>query len=161
MSKEAIESALTEGLLTGFTKGNTERIDRNGFSGKGSIVPLDGGQYIDQYFGKESGGGQELVEVDGKRFTRLYAGGVVPASMLRTLGITHQEVMNFLGESLVALGESTRLFKDSSYGSEKGWNYQYKIISRDDLIGVTSGIETICYIEDKVFAHHFVLSPVK
>jgi hypothetical protein len=78
-----IKQALTDGLLGGYV-GETEfkSIIRGGFEMKQSHYEKNGAIYHDEWLPNRTGGGQELVEIEGQPFTRLYAGGLVNEEQL-------------------------------------------------------------------------------
>lgn len=154
--------ALTDGLATGFAGSEIKRAVRGGFAGKASHVLLENGTYHDEWFsGKKSGGGQELVEVDGDEFTRLYGGGVESSEILASLGIGEKEVNRYLIFKIMELGDKTRLFEDCTPKPDGKWQYAYRVTSSDPGIQLTTAMETIDYDETRVHAHAFILSPVK
>lgn len=107
------------------------------------------------------GGGQELVEVNGQKFTRLYAGGTPDKEVLDFLGITDNDVGTYLKKSIEKLGDKTRLYKDCTPEPDGTWQYEYKVTSNETAIGVATGMETINYSGMTVHIHAFILSPVK
>lgn len=159
-----IEEALTTGLLAGYAGAGAEikKVVRAGFEGKSSDVALPDGTYHDEWFvPTHVGGGQEFVEVDGQKFTRLYAGGTPEKEVLDFLGITEHDVSQHLIAFINALGGRTRLFEDCRPQPEGNWQYSYKVTSYDKDIGVATGMETIDYLGTRVHIHAFILSPVK
>ena len=91
-----IENRLTEGLTAGYAGGKVTQVERGGFCGKSTSSEEEPG-YHDEWFTSETlGGGQELVEVDGLRFTRLYAGGTLGEMQLKSLGTTGEEVIGLI-----------------------------------------------------------------
>lgn len=156
----APRNAFAKGLLAGFA-GNTtfKKIQRGEFSMLSSTYKKDGVFYIDQWFPGHLGGGQEILEVDRKRFTRVYAGGTLEDKALSHLGITKDDVMAFLKKSLQALGVKTR-FDEPADLKDGDWTYQYVVIDRDEVTGVVTGKETIVYMDKPVFVHLFVISSV-
>jgi hypothetical protein len=161
MSKE-IKRALTNGLVTGYAGGKPADVSRAGFAVKASHVEQEGSVYHDEWFvGKHLGGGQELVLVNGQRFTRLYAGGTPEPEVLEPLGITENDVNTYLKNQIIEHGENTRLFEDCTPEAEGDWRYAYNVTSSDASIGVTTGMEKIDYRGTVVHIHAFILSPVK
>lgn len=157
-----IESALTEGLLDGYAGvSDFTNIERAGIQGKESNIETDGKKYTDQWFAKGTGGGQELVNVDGIYFTRLYAGGVTHAEILEELGLSAKDVTRYLKSKIVELKSQTRLFSDCTPDADGDWQYLYSIIKRDDAFEFVAGEELIIYKGVKVFMHMFMLSPIK
>lgn len=161
---EQIEKILTEGLNAGFAgKGRITKISRAGFSGKASdFQSEDGRVYHDEWFTPNHlGGGQELVEVDGKRFTRLYAGGTPDPEALKKLGLTEEEVGKYLVAKIVKHGPKTRLFEDCLPEAEGDWQYSYKVTERFEGIPVVTAIESITFKGILVHVHPFILSPLE
>lgn len=158
--KETSE-VLTEGLMQGFAGvAKPQTVERGGFTGKVSAPELEEGTYHDEWFGRHSGGGQELVSVGDQQFTRLYGGGTADQDILTELGITESEVGSYLVRSINALGASTRLFEDCTPEPDGLWQYSYRITDREEGIGVVSAKEKITYQDTTVFVHNFILSPV-
>lgn len=158
-----IESGLTRGLTTGYAGENKPKnVMRKGFLGKKSDVTIDAGYYHDEWFtGERTGGGQELLYVNGKKFTRLYAGGTPDTKLLDFLGVTEDEVSKYLKEKILELGDRTRLFENCTPKPDGLWQYKYKITGQDEHIGLTTGMETIDFSGSIVHAHAFILSPIK
>ena len=158
-----IEHGLTQGLLGGFAgEGHLHATSRGGIvEGKASYVPLEDGVYHDEWFtGERSGGGQELLRVGDKLYTRVYAGGASNEAFLDHLGLTVDDVNNYLIEKLKVLGDRTRLFKDCSPQDDGKWRYDYKITQVFGNSGTTTSVESIHYDNMRVFVHAFVLCPI-
>ncbi len=155
-------SVLTEGLQEGFAGGEgIESSKRGGFSIKVShIVDAKGNVYHDEWSADRAGGGQELIEVDGKQFTRVYAGGTIPLEKLQELGTTKKEVMKYLKKQITENGSKTRLYSDFNPEPEGDWKYSYKIIDTEEEIPLTTGKESVYFKENLVFVHDLVISPV-
>lgn len=117
--------------------------------------------YQDEWVGNRAGGGQELESIDGKHFTRVYAGGVVGQEKLEKLGIKKKDVITFLKSQILEHGEELRLFSDFESELQGKWKYVYKILFNDPEIGVTGARESILYDDNLVFVHGFLLSPVE
>ncbi|MDO8269136.1 MAG: hypothetical protein Q7T54_00510 [Candidatus Levybacteria bacterium] len=159
-----IKKALTVGLLAGYAGKNADIKDivRAGFRGKSSDVMLSNGKYHDEWFvPTHTGGGQEFVDVNGQKFTRLYGGGTPDREVLDFLGITDKDVNDFLKRNISQLGEKTRLFTDCLPEADGVWQYAYKVTSNEKEIGVVTGIETIDYSGTRVHIHAFILSPIE
>lgn len=159
MNKQKISQALTTGLVAGYG-GKTEfsKTTRGGFDLKSSHFQNDQIIYHDEW---TEGGGQEIVKIEDEHFTRVYAGKTVDEEILEKLNITQSDVINFLISKIQQLGEKTRLFDDCLTDSQNGWQYEYKILDKNDEINVNTGKETIYYQNHPVFIHVFVLSPIK
>lgn len=121
----------------------------------------DGGKYRDEWFADDNGGGQELVELNGEKFTRLYGGGVIPTEELRELGITTKDVISRLITSVRELKEKTRLHEECSLELLDGWGYKYTILKKSKEVPLTVGYESIEFNGREVFAHAHILSPIK
>lgn len=159
-----ISTTLTEGLLKGYAgDGEISDVSRAGFSGKMSHQVLGpDGVYHDEWFvPTHLGGGQELVKSGTETYTRVYAGGAPSAEKLSELGITADEVGAYLKQKITELGEQTRLHEECRPEAEGNWRYEYKILLREETIGVTVGVESIFYKNVRVHIHPFVLSPVQ
>jgi len=153
---------LTEGLQEGFAgKTEIQPSERGGFSIKVShIVDAEGNIYHDEWSAERAGGGQELIEVDSKQFTRVYAGGTIPLDKLEELGTTKKEVIKYLKKQITENGSKTRLYSDFDPEPEGDWRYSYKIIDSEEKIPLTTGKESIYFKEKLVFVHDFIISPV-
>lgn len=155
-----IDKLLTDGLLRGYAgKTKFEEIRRGTFVGQQSALP--DGNYIDQWFARELGGGQELVQIPDGIGTRLYAGGHVPTEELEKLGITGEDVLKYHRNKLAQLGERTRLGEKCLPEPDGDWQYEYQILDNIPEIRLRIGLETIFYKGDLVFAHGFLQSPIK
>lgn len=153
---------LAKGLLAGFAgKSAFGTSSRGAFTVTSSevLLPEDAAQYIDQWVGKRSGGGQEIVQSAGGAMTRVYAGGTVPQTTLDTLGITDDQIMAYLKEKLSALNGQTRLMAAVPPILDGYWQYAYELMDTDGAQIVT-GKETILYKNTPVFVHVFVMAPV-
>lgn len=159
MNQEKISQALTTGLAAGYG-GKTEfnKINRGGFDLKSSHFESKDCVYHDEW---TKGGGQEIIRVGEDSFTRVYAGKTADEEVLKRLGITHEDVIANLVSKIQQLGEKTRLFNDCLTDPKNNWQYEYKILDKDDQISVTTGKETIKYKNQLVFTHVFVLSPIR
>lgn len=156
------QSLLALGLTKGFAGQTTfQATKRAGFDLQTSHLEEAGGVYHDEWAADRTGGGQELVKVDGKLFTRVYAGGTISLSAMSELGISKAAVMEFLISSLKKAGEATRLHE--SYGPVQTgeWTYQYKVLEHNPAIPMTTGKEDILFRDQVVFTHVFVMCPVE
>ncbi len=162
MSNE-IDSTLTEGLLKGYAGSEITDIQRSGIKGKASHIQLDLRRiYDDQWFvGSHIGGGQELIEVEGARFTRLYAGGTPEPEKLKELGLTPKEVSRYLKTMIAKLGMQTRLFTECNPDADGDWQYSYKINGNYDEVPLTTAVESIAYQGKIVHVHTFMLCAIK
>ena len=102
---------------------------------------------------------EEILEVGGTRYTRVYAGGTVDDVILTQLGITKDDVMNFLKSVLLEAGGKTRF--DLPYEKADGlWQYSYSPGKQDAITGMFLGEELIYYKNTEVFVHYFIISRV-
>jgi len=157
-----IENLLSEGLAAGFGGDtNTQDVNRGGFELQSShYISPEGGIYHDEWAADRAGGGQELADKDGQRFTRVYAGGTIAEDELAKIGITKGDIMGYLKERLTQDGDKIRL--STNFGAEHGdWSYSYKVTDKDDEIPMTTGTEIISYKGRKVFKHVFIMCPVE
>ena len=158
----SVKKLLTKGLQKGFGGGTVKKtVGRGGFELDSSHYEADSGVYHDEWLADRVGGGQELVEVGGKRFTRVYAGGTVSEDALKDLGLTIKDIILFLKKQIIDNGDNIRLYTDFEPEAEGDWRYEYKIIDREKNIPATTGKESILYKEELVFVHYFILSPVE
>ncbi len=160
--KKEIEKLLTTGLKHGFGEGRAEDGFRNGFPIKVvHFADFKGNIYHDEWTPGRLGGGQEIVEFKGDKFTRLYAGGTLEEEKLAELGIDEKAVMKFLKGQILENRGKMRLFEnfDSQDGSE--WVYQYRVIDQIKELGLVIGRENIFYNGSLVFVHGFLLSPIR
>lgn len=155
-----VSQGFAKGLVAGFAgKSTFEKIQHGKFPMVSSSFTADDISYIDQWFPGHMGGGQEVLAVDGKRYTRVYAGGIVEDKVLSGLGVTKDDVMAFLKKSLQTLGAKTR-FDEQAHYEDGQWHYQYIVIDRDATTGVITGKEIISYKNTSVFVHLFIISSV-
>lgn len=155
-------SLLSLGLTKGFA-GETQfqTTQRAGFSLQSSHLQQDGNTYHDEWAADRTGGGQELVAVDGVTFTRVYAGGTISDVALEELGITNKAIMKFLVRSLNKAGEATRLSENYGPMHDGDWTYEYRVLENNTAIPMTTGKEDISYKGTLVFTHVFVMCPVE
>ena len=161
---EGVKKILSEGLSSGYV-GKTERIsvDRNGFPFEASTYNGPEGHYHDQWAAHRTGGGQEMVEIGGKKYTRVYAGGTIFTEELQKLGIPEGEenvnkrLVKFINSISAS---STRLDQDVSAKDGK-WDYSYKVMDREDRVPVILGKEEIRYVDTLVFVHYHIMCPVE
>ena len=161
---EQIAKALTEGLTGGYAgKGKISKIDRASFRGSAShSEPLPDSLYHDEWFVKDYlGGGQELVRVGNEMFTRLYGGGTPTPEKLTELGITIDEVGDYLKRKIVELKDKTRLFEECRPEPDGDWQYLYEMLMKDPNIPVIMSSESIIYKGTRVHWHPFILSPIR
>ncbi len=159
---KSFSALLTNGLQSGYgSSSKLTKINREGFEGKQSLLEGDGGKYVDQWFADTLGGGQELVEVDGHKFTRLYGGGTPNAEILESLSISAEQVSAYLKGVIMEAGSRTRLFEEYFVDNGDGWVYSYNIIKTDESIPVILASEEIFYKGTRVHWHLFILSPIK
>lgn len=167
MSEEILnpEGLLTKGLGSGFAGEITPtKTDRVGvFQLKQSLLQTEKGDlYVDQWTPGRLGGGQELAKTrDGKMITRLYAGGTVNLDSLARLGVTHDEVMNYLTGKVRELGEKTRLLEPCHPPKDGKFQYRYEIIRKLEEIPVSVTEEFIAYDDKDIFVHYFLICPVE
>lgn len=161
--KNAVARILTKGLVDGYAgDGEIADVTRAGFIGKASHrEPESGSVYHDEWFVPTYlGGGQELIKVDGEKFTRVYAGGTPSPEKLAELGITVKDVGTYLKRKISELGKKTRLFENCTPDADGDWRYTYEVVVKEENIGVTVGVESIYCKETRVHIHPFILSPV-
>lgn len=156
------ESFLSHGLLKGFAGETTfENNQRAGFTLQSSHLTENGSTYHDEWAADRTGGGQELVSVDGSTFTRVYAGGTISYAAMEKLGISKDLVLEFLIKSLKTAGASTRLSQNYGPIQSENWTYQYRVLEQNPAIPMTTGKEDILYKDQGVFTHVFVMCPVE
>lgn len=160
---ERTDQLLTDGLAEGYAgEKKPVKIERAGFAGKANdYVGPNGGVYHDEWFADDNGGGQELTEEEGEKFTRLYGGGVIPVEELQKLGLTTKDVIARLITSVKELKEKTRLYEACSLDLPGGWKYTYSIIKKSQEVPLTVGYESIEFSDREVFAHAHILTPIK
>lgn len=160
MKKEKI-GFLAKGLVKGFA-GYTDReqISRGDFDFETSHLEEDGARYHDEWIADRVGGGQEVIEVDGEKFTRLYAGGTVSLEELKRLELTKKDVIKYLIEKIQQLGDKTRLLEECEQ-DDGDWAYRYGLLDKESRIPVVVGKEVIEYKGEMVFVHDFLICPVE
>jgi hypothetical protein len=161
MLNKNIENGLSRGLISGYA-GQTKfsAIERGGFSFKSSHLETDEIKYHDEWLDATVGGGQELIEVSGQQYTRLYAGGIIQKK-LTELNITEKEIINFLKTCVITLKEKTRLFEECKISDQNNWSYSYQILDHEQNLPITTAKEIISYNNTVVFVHNFLLCPIK
>lgn len=156
------ESFLSHGLLKGFAGETTfQSTQRAGFELQCSHLVENGNTYHDEWAADRTGGGQELVSVDGDTFTRVYAGGTISVTAMEHLGITKDTIMEFLIISLNTASGNTRLSQNYGPVQHGDWTYQYQVLEQNPAIPLTTGKEDILYKDQVVFTHVFVMCPVE
>ncbi len=159
--KREIGESLTKGLLAGYAGGIPRDVERGDIKGKVSHVTLPNNVlYHDEWFARFNGGGQEIVEVDGVKFTRLYGGGEPDESVLISLGISDEEIGKYLIGQIKKLASKTRLFEDCTPEPDGDWQYEYRVTLNNEVLKLTTGLEKISYKNTNVFAHAFILTPI-
>lgn len=156
---------LTEGFSAGYAGGEKpKKVNRGTFQMKSLQLELDGIQYIDQWIGSSTGGGQEIAQGrDGNIETRFYGGGVVVGN-LEELGITKEDVDNYRAKKLKELADRTRLDEDIELQTDGDWQYGYKLLDLPAAFGkipLKMAIEFINYRYALVWAHGFILTTVE
>ncbi|MCL5125399.1 MAG: hypothetical protein M1511_13065 [Deltaproteobacteria bacterium] len=106
------------------------------------------------------GGGQEVIEIDGKKFTRLYAGGTIALEELAELGLTKKDVIRYLKSKLKELGNRTRLLENCRV-EDGDWDYDYFLLDVDSDIPLTTAQEMIRFRGKRFFVHSFLLCPIE
>lgn len=153
---------LAKGLLEGYV-GKTVRgsVLRAGFDLKTSDYSGPEGRYHDEWAADFNGGGQELTETgNGKKATRVYAGGTLSADKLQELGLIKKDVIRKLAFFVNELKDGTRLDENAEM-TEGVWKYTYKVLKSVKEIPVDLGEEEIRYNDNLVFVHYHIISPVK
>ncbi|OGM32466.1 hypothetical protein A2803_03275 [Candidatus Woesebacteria bacterium RIFCSPHIGHO2_01_FULL_44_21] len=163
MISPEIKDILTKGLLSGYINDtNVLTTERGAFLFSSSDYRGPEGNYHDEWIGKRSGGGQEIVQAGDKRYTRLYAGGTLDDETLLQLGITRKQISEFRTEAIEKGLDQTRLETVFNYESEdRKWLYGYDIESDEQEFNLMIGREQILYNEEIVFLHKFLLTPVE
>ena len=159
MSQSSIEEALTHGLKSGYG-GQTQfqSIDRGGFPLKSSHLKEGNTVYHDEW---TDGGGQELVRVGDRQYTRLYAGGTVGDEVLTSLGITKKDIIDELKRVILEQGNNTRLHQSCHPAPNNAWAYSYMVLDIDPNVPITIAKESIAFNGRVVFIHDFLLCPIK
>ncbi len=153
---------LTTGLTQGYT-GNTQTntAERHLFLLKSSIYYGEDGDYVDQWLNASTGGGQELARsLDGRMWTRLYAGGVIAAESLSDLGTSEDKVIEYLIKKINEIGSATRLDADCLPEADGDWRYAYKITDNIPEAQLIRALETVHYKGALVFIHGFMICQV-
>jgi hypothetical protein len=161
-AQKDIAAALAEGLMAGFaTNSSFSSVKRGIFAFQSSSVKTQNFSYEDQWLRAKTGGGQEVVKVGARQFTRLYAGGLIDQAQLEKLAITEFDVNNFLKSILKEHREKVRLFSACPPIVRDQWSYSYEILTESPAISLTVSKETISYQKEEVFVHAFLLCPVR
>lgn len=152
---------LTRGLQAGFAGESTrERSARGGFEFESSHYTDSEGRYHDEWIADRVGGGQEIVEIDGVCFTRLYAGGTISLPELEAMGITKKDVIGYLISKIRQVGAATRLLEECQV-EDGDWSYHYHALDQEAAIPLFTAREEINFKEQLVFVHNFLLCPVE
>lgn len=161
MKEKQIEQGLTRGLIAGYGgESKFLAVNRGGFQLQSSHLEEKNLKYHDEWLQARIGGGQELIEVAGQRFTRLYAGGIIDEIALKKLEVTQKDIIDFLKHAITILKQKTRLFDDCQFNDQEQWSYTYQVLDRDQNLAITTAKEAITYKNTIVFVHNFLLCPV-
>ncbi|PIZ96825.1 MAG: hypothetical protein COX79_04495, partial [Candidatus Levybacteria bacterium CG_4_10_14_0_2_um_filter_36_16] len=137
---------LAGGLSAGYAGGSRiEDVARGGFHLKSSHIKTSDGIYHDEWAAHRAGGGQEIVSVEDKIYTRVYAGGTISLEKLKQLGVEESEVGDYLKRKLTELGDKTRFDEDCSPEPDGEWQYTYKVMNREDDIPLIVGYEHLLF----------------
>lgn len=165
-----IEKFVTGHLQEGFaSKEKPESLHKDSFAMKRfrRLNLEDWTFYRDEWTDGRLGGGQELGRTGDRNesleeaLTRLYAGGVIEDEKLQSLGIDGKQVIGYLKKQIIENGDKIRLYEDFEPEPDGDWQYKYTILDYDPQIDLYISKETIFYKGSFVFAHGFLISPVK
>lgn len=155
-----IKTLLGKGLAGGYGASNYSKGERSGFDIDINDYQGIEGKYHDEWAARQNGGGQELLETpDGKKWTRVYAGGSLDEKSLSKLGINGEQVSEKIKYFLGKLGDKTR-FDFEVTDSDGDWFYTYKLDREEREIPLIVGCERIEYKGTLVFTHEIINSPV-
>lgn len=155
-----IKALLGKGLAGGYGASNYSKGERSGFELDINDYKGPDGKYHDEWAAHQNGGGQKLIETsDGRKWTRVYAGGSLDEGTLSKLGITGEQVSEKIKFFLGKLGDKTR-FDFEVTDTEDDWEYSYKIDREEKEIPLVVGSERIEYKGSLVFTHEIINSPV-
>lgn len=158
-----LEELLSRGLVEGYA-GETSRetVRRGPFQLEASsFTSPNRGIYRDEWTANRTGGGQEIVQFEAQKSTRLYAGGTIEIEELTKLGLTKKDVTGYLKRRIKELGEKTRLLENCTPDIDGDWQYEYKILQKMEDIPLTIGLESIFFKGHRVFAHGFLHTTVE
>lgn len=152
---------MAKGLGEGYIgKSIHGQVSRAGFTLETSDYEGWEGKYHDEWAANQNGGGQELVETpNGKKATRVYAGGSLSDKELAEFELTGKDVIRKLVFFINQLGDKTRLDADAEL-TDGDWNYSYKVIKSVKEIPINVSEEEIKYKGNMVFIHFHINSPV-
>lgn len=162
MNNIEIGQIMNDCLLEGYILKKPAKIKRKGFDVMSlHITTPEGAEYVDEFsFGKSSGGGQELLKVNGEMATRQYLGGSIESEKLDKLGISEDDIIAQLKKFVTKSKGQTRLY--SFYEDVEGeWNYSYNILFKNDDPKMTVGLEVIGFSDIFVFHHIIGICPIK
>ena len=155
-----IKSAFTQWLITGYANKQCIPIDRAGNPWVASDVKTEHFHYHDErFYEKHLGGGQELVNVDGIRYMRLYAWGTPVEWVLHELNIDTREVNGYLKKKIIELWDTTRLNEDCFPVADGAWKYEYRVQWQEWEVVIW--YERIFYQDIQVHFHAFIICPIK
>jgi len=155
-----IKTLLGKGLAGGYGASNYSKGERSRFQLDINNYQGEDGRYHDEWAAHQNGGGQELIETpDGKKWTRVYAGGSLDEESLSKFGITGEQVSEKIKFFLGKLGDKTR-FDFEVTDTEGDWEYSYKIDREEKEIPLVVGCERIEYKGSLVFTHEIINSPI-
>lgn len=161
--KQSADQILSKGLQTGYAgAGKRISVQRGPFAlvAEELAFPELDAKYNDHWIAKRVGGGQEIAQSGKDVATRVFAGGIVKPEILNSLGITEQDVLRYLKETLPKVADKTRLHTDVMVDADGDWKYQYNVIRTYPDVPLTVGVETILYQSKEVFIHVFLITPI-
>lgn len=157
------EKILTRGLKDGYAGGKSPvSVVRGSISGKETheTYPEFDAEYVDQWFFKRTGAGQDIARIGNEITTRAFAGGIVDSSVLSSLHINEQDVLSYHKKKLSEVVDVTRLHASVEPAADGDWQYKYLVVKEYPNVPLSIGVETITFKEKEVFVHVFLITPM-
>lgn len=152
-----LQKALSQGLKDGFGNNATygDVVDDNGLEFKTVDKLLPGAVYSDRYANLKTTFGQEVVVAGDQTIFRIYAGRAIQ-ELLDELGIDENGIIAILQRVIRDFSDKIRLYEPYTF-TDGDWTYNYRVIDRDEAVGLVTGKETISYKGTVVFGHNFFI----
>lgn len=101
-----------------------------------------------------------LVKVGNQEFYRLCQGVSASVMQLRDLGMSFDDLNDYVLTKAIELGDQTRLVQSCEPETDGDWRYHY-VVTQDSDSPLIYGKESVDFRAEEVFAHYLVFSPVK
>lgn len=101
-----------------------------------------------------------LVKIGDQEFYRLCQGVSASVVQLRELGVSFDDLKDYVLTKIAELEDQTRLIQSCEPETNGDWRYHY-VVTQDKNSPLIYGRESVDFRLEEVFAHYLVFSPVK